>query len=468
MAPHRKRKKRPAFSEEELRVLLQEVSKRKKVLVGKFDVISVTFQSKVEAWDSVTEAINGVSRVTREREEVRRKFAHLKWFVKKKAKAWGRRGGKTSNADTLSDPEEAMLSVISETVSNSLSSVCESETPLSVCEDSSEAVSPTPLRSDTEDHSVGKNDVISASAGHSLRGLRNFRMTRREADTVQKLYDDTDGTPIKIENEETNPAQTDISDDVMSRNTMEGLRHFRIDKEEISKDQTMSLRYFRKEMKSSGNAKLTKKDHHSNSKKKLEFWSHEGVLQLVEAYRSHMHMFSMTSLNSSQIWCKIAEALQDSGYTYTGGLCKKKMQNLSTRYKSITENQENSRGRIRGSDWEYFDTMQDLFAGNASGDTSFETSLGLSLPTDPDDDPLQVDEVKTEQDCPSPEYIDVSLPWSGVKTEFCHSSSEPDSNSLSWDDVKIEESSLFPEPVEDLLPMGCVKVELCSSSHIVH
>ncbi|XP_047496742.1 uncharacterized protein LOC125044241 isoform X2 [Penaeus chinensis] len=468
MEPHPKRRKRPSFSDEELRVLLQEVSKRKKVLLGKFDAISVTVQSKVEAWDAVTEAINGVSCVMREREEVRRKFAHHRWFVKKKAKAKGRRGGKTSDADTLSDPEEAMLSMISETVSNSHSGVCESESPLrSVCEDTSEAVRLTPLRSDIEDHSVGKSDFISSNADHSLRGLRNFRMNRRGADSVQKLNDDTEGTPLRIENEETNPTETDISDVVTSRSTMEGLRHFRIDKEEISKDQTLLLRYFRKEMKSSGNSKLTKKDHHSNSEK-LKIWSHEGVLQLVEAYRTHMHMFSMTSLNSSQIWCKIAEALQDSGYTYTGELCKRKMQNLSTRYKSITENQENGRGRIKWSKWEYFDTMQDLFAGSPSGDTSFETSLDLSLPTDPDDDPLQVDEVKTEQDCLSPEYTDDSLQWSGVKTEFCHSSSEPDNYSLSWEDVKTEESSLFPEPVEDLLPWSGVKVELCSSSNTVH
>lgn len=87
---------------------------------------------------------------------------------------------------------------------------------------------------------------------------------------------------------------------------------------------------------------------------------------------------------------------------------------------------------------------------------------------DPDDDPLQVDEVKTEQDCLSPKYSDNSLQWSGIKTEFCHSSPEPDSNPLSWDDVKTEESLLVPEPVEDLLPWSGVKVELCSSSHTVH
>nr|XP_027211934.1 uncharacterized protein LOC113805179 isoform X1 [Penaeus vannamei] len=464
MEPQSKRRKRPSFSDEELRVLIQEVFKRKKILLGKFDAIAVTVQSKVEAWDAVTEAINGVSCVMREREEVRRKFAHHRWFVKKKAKARERRGGKAS------DSEEAMLSMISESVNNSLTNVCESGSPLkSVCEaDSSEAVNLTPLRSDTEDQSPGKNkSFCSSSTDLSLRGLRNFRMNRREADSVQNLYADTDGTPLRKENGEGNSAETDTSDNVKSKSMMEGLRHFRIDKEEISKDQTQLLRYFRKEMKFSGNPRLAKKDSHSNSEK-LKIWSHEGVLQLVEAYRSHMHMFSMTSLNSSQIWCKIAKELQENGYTYTGELCKRKMQNLSTRYKSITENQENGRGRIRWSKWEYFDTMQDLFAGNPSGDTSLVTSLDISLPTDPDDDPLQVDEVKTEQDHLSPEYTDDSLQWSGVKTEFGLSSSELDSKSFSWDEVKAEESSLFSEPVEDLLPWSGVKAELCSSSYTVH
>lgn len=455
MEPQSKRRKRPNFSDEELRVLIQEVFKRKKILLGKFDAIAVTVQSKVEAWDAVTEAINGVSCVMREREEVRRKFAHHRWFVKKKAKARERRGGKAS------DSEEAMLSMIN---------VCESGSPLkSVCEaDSSEAVNLTPLRSDTEDQSPGKNkSFCSSSTDLSLRGLRNFRMNRREADSVQNLYADTDGTPLRKENGEGNSAETDTRDNVKSKSMMEGLRHSRIDKEEISKDQTQLLRYFRKEMKFSGNPRLAKKDSHSNSEK-LKIWTHEGVLQLVEAYRSHMHMFSMTSLNSSQIWCKIAKELQENGYTYTGELCKRKMQNLSTRYKSITENQENGRGRIRWSKWEYFDTMQDLFAGNPSGDTSLVTSLDISLPTDPDDDPLQVDEVKTEQDHLSPEYTDDSLQWSGVKTEFGLSSSELDSKSFSWDEVKAEESSLFSEPVEDLLPWSGVKAELCSSSYTVH
>ncbi|ROT76843.1 hypothetical protein C7M84_004551, partial [Penaeus vannamei] len=400
MEPQSKRRKRPSFSDEELRVLIQEVFKRKKILLGKFDAIAVTVQSKVEAWDAVTEAINGVSCVMREREEVRRKFAHHRC----------------------------------------LTNVCESGSPLkSVCEaDSSEAVNLTPLRSDTEDQSPGKNkSFCSSSTDLSLRGLRNFRMNRREADSVQNLYADTDGTPLRKENGEGNSAETDT---------------------------TQLLRYFRKEMKFSGNPRLAKKDSHSNSEK-LKIWSHEGVLQLVEAYRSHMHMFSMTSLNSSQIWCKIAKELQENGYTYTGELCKRKMQNLSTRYKSITENQENGRGRIRWSKWEYFDTMQDLFAGNPSGDTSLVTSLDISLPTDPDDDPLQVDEVKTEQDHLSPEYTDDSLQWSGVKTEFGLSSSELDSKSFSWDEVKAEESSLFSEPVEDLLPWSGVKAELCSSSY---
>lgn len=464
MEPQSKRRKRPSFSDEELRVLIQEVFKRKKILLGKFDAIAVTVQSKVEAWDAVTEAINVVSCVMREREEVRRKFAHHRWFVKKKAKARERRGGKAS------DSEEAMLSMISETVNNGLTNVCESGSPLkSVCEaDSSEAVNLTPLRSNTEDQSPGKNkSFCSSSTDLSLTGLRNFRMNRREADSVQNLYADTNGTPLRKENGEGNSAETDTSDNVKSKSMMEGLRHFRIDKEEISKDQTQLLRYFRKEMKFSGNARLAKKDSHSNSEK-LKIWSHEGVLQLVEAYRSHMHMFSMTSLNSSQIWCKIAKELQENGYTYTGELCKRKMQNLSTRYKSITENQENGRGRIRWSKWEYFDTMQDLFAGNPSGDTSLVTSLDISLPTDPDDDPLQVDEVKTEQDHLSPEYTDDSLQWSGVKTEFGLSSSELDSKSFSWDEVKAEESSLFSEPVEDLLPWSGVKAELCSSSYTVH
>ncbi|XP_042888324.1 uncharacterized protein LOC122263774 isoform X2 [Penaeus japonicus] len=353
-----------------------------------------------------------------------------------------------------------MLSMISETPSNNL---CESESPMmTVCEvDNGEEVSLTP---DVEDLSTdNENSIGSTNRDSSLRQLKNFRVNRIEAVSVQNFDRGIDVTPVRIENKETNTNQIDSSVCVNSQSTMGGLRNFRMDKEESSKDQTLLLRYFRKEMKSSINTKLTKKDNHASSEK-LKIWSHEGVLQLVEAYRTHMHMFSMTSLNSSQIWNKIAKKLQENGYTYTGELCKRKMQNLSTRYKSITENQESGSGRIRWSKWEYFDTMQDLFTNNPSGETSLATSLDTSLPTDPDDDPLQVDEIKTERDSPSAEYTNNSLSWNGIKTEVCHSSSEPEDDSFSWDEVKVEESSLFPEPVDDPALWSGVKMELCSTS----
>ncbi|XP_042888303.1 uncharacterized protein LOC122263766 [Penaeus japonicus] len=108
-------------------------------------------------------------------------------------------------------------------------------------------------------------DILKKYNSEKYGQLKNFRVNRTEAVSVQNADHGSDMTPVRIENEETNTNQIDSSVCVNSQSTMRGLRNFRMDKEESSKDQTPLLQNFRKEMKSSMNTKLTKKDNQSSS-----------------------------------------------------------------------------------------------------------------------------------------------------------------------------------------------------------
>ncbi|KAG7172847.1 Myb/SANT-like DNA-binding domain-containing protein 4-like 2 [Homarus americanus] len=80
--PHLKR--RPNFSEAEKIMLVKEVMKRRKVLLGKSESI-VPMRLRMEAWDSIASAINGVNPAVRQRErnELKKKFTDFKSSVKK-------------------------------------------------------------------------------------------------------------------------------------------------------------------------------------------------------------------------------------------------------------------------------------------------------------------------------------------------------------------------------------------------
>ena len=86
--PPRKLVRRPKFSDEEVLALVEEVRKRRGVVLGRHDYkTGVTAQKKQQAWQQICFAVNAVSRVLRSVEEVRRKFVDMKTHVKSKASA---------------------------------------------------------------------------------------------------------------------------------------------------------------------------------------------------------------------------------------------------------------------------------------------------------------------------------------------------------------------------------------------
>lgn len=68
------KRRRPNVSNEELIVLLRDLTERKTIIMGKLDSTRVTKEGKNNAWVAVTEAVNVVSPVRRTEDEVRKKF----------------------------------------------------------------------------------------------------------------------------------------------------------------------------------------------------------------------------------------------------------------------------------------------------------------------------------------------------------------------------------------------------------
>ena len=82
--PSAKRVRRPNFSEAASLALVEAVTARRNVIMSKLDN-EVTARAKAAAWEEVKQAVNAVYRVSRDMEEIKRKFKALRVAVKKKA-----------------------------------------------------------------------------------------------------------------------------------------------------------------------------------------------------------------------------------------------------------------------------------------------------------------------------------------------------------------------------------------------
>ncbi|XP_050685808.1 myb/SANT-like DNA-binding domain-containing protein 4 [Eriocheir sinensis] len=144
------KKRRPNFSEDELLMLLAEVSKRKALLLGPL-TNSVTLRSKDRAWETVAVAVGGVGRVKREKGEVRKKFKDFRSEVKKKAAKINKERKKTGGGsldvnDQLKASEEAMWSLLELEAIDGLANIEDSEELSSMASATIENEEPAPPR----------------------------------------------------------------------------------------------------------------------------------------------------------------------------------------------------------------------------------------------------------------------------------------------------------------------------------
>ncbi|KAK0133966.1 Myb/SANT-like DNA-binding domain-containing protein 4 [Merluccius polli] len=106
------------FSRQELEVLVEEIITKKKLLLGRFDNITVTAENKKRGWAKVAQTVSAVG-FARDGPAVKKKWADIKSIVKKKAAERSRElkrtgGGKSSiQLDAL---EEKILGAIGETL----------------------------------------------------------------------------------------------------------------------------------------------------------------------------------------------------------------------------------------------------------------------------------------------------------------------------------------------------------------
>ncbi|KAK0141581.1 Myb/SANT-like DNA-binding domain-containing protein 4 [Merluccius polli] len=111
-------KRSKTFSRQELEVLVEEIITKKKLLLGRFDNITVTAENKKRGWAKVAQTVSAVG-FARDGPAVKKKWADIKSIVKKKAAERSRElkrtgGGKSSiQLDAL---EEKILGAIGETL----------------------------------------------------------------------------------------------------------------------------------------------------------------------------------------------------------------------------------------------------------------------------------------------------------------------------------------------------------------
>ncbi|XP_033759085.1 myb/SANT-like DNA-binding domain-containing protein 4 [Pecten maximus] len=110
-----KRARKPNFTQPELEILVDEVSKNRNILMGKFSD-TVTNEKKKKIWGHITVKINSSSHSSREVDDVKKKWQDWSSIVKGKASKLQRERKKTGGGEqtepSLSALEEKVLSVI--------------------------------------------------------------------------------------------------------------------------------------------------------------------------------------------------------------------------------------------------------------------------------------------------------------------------------------------------------------------
>ncbi|XP_045620001.1 nuclear apoptosis-inducing factor 1 isoform X2 [Procambarus clarkii] len=118
------KKRKPNFTDEEVLMMLNQVQKRKKVILGKLDG-SLTVHDKNNAWHVIAAAVTATSPYIRGPNEVRKKFTDLRSVVKKKTAVISRElrkaGGAYGDLKPLTATEEAMATLINDASCEDLS-----------------------------------------------------------------------------------------------------------------------------------------------------------------------------------------------------------------------------------------------------------------------------------------------------------------------------------------------------------
>ncbi|KAK7088050.1 hypothetical protein V1264_022022 [Littorina saxatilis] len=102
----------------------------------------------------------------------------------------------------------------------------------------------------------------------------------------------------------------------------------------------------------------------SETSGETETWPYAAVLLLLETYRKKRNLFQRPTLKKAEVWKKIAAAMTEKGWSFSGTVCAKKWDNLRNRFKIISDrNKATGRGRTN---WIFMEPMRDILDGDPS------------------------------------------------------------------------------------------------------
>ena len=127
-----KRKRKANFTTEELEILVDEVSKRKRILFDKFND-SLSIKTKVDTWKDIASKVNAVSSAVRTHDDIRKKWSDFASASKGKgsqrAKSMRKTGGGKDESPALTTLEEKALSVLGPTAVDGIGGAVDTAEP---------------------------------------------------------------------------------------------------------------------------------------------------------------------------------------------------------------------------------------------------------------------------------------------------------------------------------------------------
>ncbi|XP_052239249.1 uncharacterized protein LOC127850324 [Dreissena polymorpha] len=93
-------------------------------------------------------------------------------------------------------------------------------------------------------------------------------------------------------------------------------------------------------------------------------WTHEGLLLMLSLYEEHKLKFDSASFKNKNVWRLKAEEMAHKGITVTGEACDSKFRLMKFKDKKIVD--QHATSGSGGKSWEYFQRMDELFAGDPS------------------------------------------------------------------------------------------------------
>jgi len=93
-------------------------------------------------------------------------------------------------------------------------------------------------------------------------------------------------------------------------------------------------------------------------------WEHPAIMLLFCLYKDHLALFKNDKIRNDTVWKKIADCLNEKGYTYTIKQIENKWKNLRKNYIKVKDN--NSKSGASFKKCKYYDEMEEIYGKSHS------------------------------------------------------------------------------------------------------